>query len=827
MIYGANAYATTTYGGSLADKKPGGIVITKAIGYAVLTNQGIALGLQYGVSLSTTLDKNIQYVVRSETELTKGLLYFVKSTPAPKELGITYVTVTSRSSNKDFSYKVKNEKATNKTASYTIHSKNQTTKVAEYKVLHQEKQEKDIIYNILSSISVSKTLGYEIAKLITTSSATAITTISATGNGEILDAGSSTTVRGFVFGSTSQPEPGDVPPDESDYTDFVQETPTGSSIFVQRGSVTQPAGTAITTITLATPVPVGKSWALLSLRASGSPTNTALATAILKTEVSGHYTQLEIRRATGGGGVVADYSWEVITGDDFTVQSGETNMVNNETEVDQAISSVNLSSSFLVVSIRTNNANALVGYVLGRYTSSTNIRFEHSSPAVNNQGVVHWYSVSWAGATVQSGLTDFPASTLAVNETITSVDRAKTFVQFSFITTAGQNSGRTATSAILTSNDNLRLARAVSVSAPYGKAAWFVVSHPNIKVQYGETTLEETDSDSITLGSPVTNLSATFVPTPLQGNASQNTNSNNTLNNGYNSRHLSNASTLVIERANSNNNLFPSWFVVEGLAGGFPAEPYSLALSTLAPATTYYYRAFVFRDGKYRYGNEVSFLTLSDPVSQYVLKSIDYFLKFEPTTTKGIVYAIKTDTEKTKDQKYAIRRDIDSSRTISYKVRTAREIEKSFKYLIVASQKLITTIGYATKNIKVSTKAIDYSIKSKSEATKVIGYKVLHQESQSKELSYLLGNTIFLEKDLLYKVKSVPGIDLGFRYIIASRTILDLGISYVVHIDPYCPRPTPYSPKDGIYSPKTSPYAGEGSPYEPKNSPYSPLPRKC
>lgn len=447
------------------------------------------------------------------------------------------------------------------------------------------------------------------ALVVDTHAVTDIEPNDAVGQGEVTDDnGGPFTRRGFVYGETSQSDPGNTAPGSTAYDDFVEEDSDANKIHVERGEVNMASGGDTTvTITLATPVPVGKSFAIVSMRSSATEPSRCLATATLMTQVGDNWTQLRIQRSFNTS-TAADYQWEVITGPQFTVQTFEITMT-SATDVDQAISAVDLSKAFIVASMRSNSTSAIAAYNRVKFTSTTNVKCLSGSSTTSQ--FCRIYVVEWEGATVQSGEADFPTTGGTVNKTITAVDLSKTFVMYSWsMLNFGSNPGVVALRAAFTSTTNLQFFRQLTSASAQGTADWFVISHPSISVRSGSTTLTAASSASPTF-TAVGDTARTFVPTPLQGNASQTTNANTSLHHHYNSRYLEDTDNIVIERGAATNNLTASWFVVEDQVIQFAEETFDLPLAGLASETTYYVRAYAYSGGAYAYGDEVTFDTTS------------------------------------------------------------------------------------------------------------------------------------------------------------------------------------------------------------------------
>ena len=162
-------------------------------------------------------------------------------------------------------------------------------------------------------------------------------------------------------------------------------------VHVQRGSVSATSGTAtVFTYTLATPVPVGKSWLMFSLHSSSSTLSRSCFTGELVTVVDDEYTQVRFTRVQGFSHTM-NLRWQVIWGDSFTVQSGTRAFSDSSATQTVNIDAVDLSSTFVVTSLRgTEHSNLRVMMVRARLTSSTQIELRVNTVTSTAYPTVHW-----------------------------------------------------------------------------------------------------------------------------------------------------------------------------------------------------------------------------------------------------------------------------------------------------------------------------------------------------------------------------------------------------------------------------------------------------
>lgn len=260
-----------------------------------------------------------------------------------------------------------------------------------------------------------------------------------------------------------------------------------ATINVQRGTTTLGVGTASTAVTLTTPVTIGQSFVISSIRGTNTDASAAMARATLSDISGSTYTKVTLTRATSTGTVIIE--WQVITGSDLTVQSGESTFSNSAT-LDVTVTAVTASKAFLVFTSSydptQNDPNGKVTPFSGRFTSTTNIRFEKQTADATRLPTVSWYVIEWTGATVQTGGQTIGSGSSSNTATISSVTATNTFVIHTYHQTDATNQGianATLVNSVLTNSTTLTFTRAATTTAK--QIYYFVVSHPNISVQSG------------------------------------------------------------------------------------------------------------------------------------------------------------------------------------------------------------------------------------------------------------------------------------------------------------------------------------------------------
>lgn len=296
-----------------------------------------------------------------------------------------------------------------------------------------------------------------------------------------------------------------------------------AAFSVQRGSETLAAGTTSATIDLATPVAVGESFPIVTVRSNHNNPSRTFVTAVLSTESGGNYTQLVLTRqfATSTDATV---EWQVVTGTDFTVQTGT--VLITDTEEDQTISDIDQTKAFVVFSFNSNQTQANSSFPRLHFTSDTNLRININTTGGSTN--VRWYVVEWDGATVQSGETTQGLTEGFQDVAISTINLKKAFSTFSYTTTNTNQCGFSLARCFFLDEDTLRMFRWFAGTSTSTTFNWFVISHPEIEVR-NDIGIDISGSSNVFWtqfrNSAAFDDTASFVIAPPQGNA---TNSNTT-----------------------------------------------------------------------------------------------------------------------------------------------------------------------------------------------------------------------------------------------------------------------------------------------------------
>lgn len=633
---------------------------------------------------------------------------------------------------------------------------------------------------------------------VSTDEADDITEITATANGEITDSSLSALIRrGFVYDTSAKSDPGDAEPDASGYANYVEETPAGNQISVQKGSYAMNAGSFYTYITLDTPVKVGESFAIMSVRGDNYYPAYTFGLAQLTTISNGYYTQILLYRSYTTSNAV--YDWQVLTCADFKVQSGEAEMA-SLTQKDITISDIDQTASFVVLSSRNNTTGLTAGAVRGKFTSDTNLQLNCSVATTTHK--VQYYVVEWAGSTVESGSFTFDGTVEASGThdyTIDAVDLEKTFVLFSqSMANFSSNAGITMTELKLTSTTNLRLQKYLyNAGGEFGTVDFFVISHPNIRVQSGEVYIANGNlsGDGVLNPANPVDEDRTFAATAQYGNARSITNANSTNHYGYNTQKIADDETLTIARGNSTNDLYASYFAVEDQIISFDVEAYDLPLTGLTKGEEYFIRAFAENEYGIDYGSELNFLTLGIEITKGLAYSIDLGAT---DITKGLDYYAVLTTDINKTLAYEVQASIAIEKTLAYTILTIpAEITKGLDYTIIQAPAEITkglvyeilTETDITKGLVYSviqtpaeiTKGLDYSILiTPAEITKGLAYSILTDTDATKDLDYSILTSTEIQKSLTYEILTETAINKVVSYAVITETDITKGLIYAV-----------------------------------------------
>jgi hypothetical protein len=229
----------------------------------------------------------------------------------------------------------------------------------------------------------------------------------------------------------------------------------------------------------------------------------------------------------------------------------ETTIGAGVTFVDVALNEeVNLSETFVILSVISSASNASDAYVRGRLTSATTLRVERGGST--SSVAVKAFVVEFPGATVQQ--IDATALTPSQSVSIDSVDTSRSFVVLSYsavLVSTGAYSGSSVRGQLTTSTQ-LTVQRDSNIGSV--AVTTFVVELPeDFVVQSGTTTLFGTFT---TTSISSVNLTKSFVVATNSGSASNS-------DGGLVTTHLANATTLEFNRFVSPAPLVVDWFVVE------------------------------------------------------------------------------------------------------------------------------------------------------------------------------------------------------------------------------------------------------------------------
>ena len=244
-------------------------------------------------------------------------------------------------------------------------------------------------------------------------------------------------------------------------------------VLVQRGRAAFAAGTATLNVTISA-IDTTKTFVLVSSAInSASQTNDERWT--IRARLTSN-TNLELSRNETG--TVVDAYWQVIQIDSAVVQRGLTTIGAGASSATVAISSVDTTKSFLVLSARA--AAAVSGVesrymVRGRITSPIQLTFDRIDTTISVQ--IAWEVVSLNdGSLVRSGSVVVPAANPSQSAIFPSVDTTRSISLISLSGGAGTataNLDETAFTHRLTSDTSLTFTRAGTGTA--ANLGWFVI----------------------------------------------------------------------------------------------------------------------------------------------------------------------------------------------------------------------------------------------------------------------------------------------------------------------------------------------------------------
>lgn len=244
-------------------------------------------------------------------------------------------------------------------------------------------------------------------------------------------------------------------------------------MLVQRGIAIIPDGQTTVNVTLDTPVDITKAWWLAQsiYNGNGEPAYRQFTTEFTNPS-GGLYSQITFTRTAANdptsSGLSIEIGWQVISGDEFTVQHGQTAL--SGTSATPSISTVDLSKAFIITSndstITGSWADPVATMVRAHISSTTAISLERESSSGTTN--VSWQVIEWEGASVQraSGIT-IPDGETEATDTISPVNIGNIVILPSHTSTNGAITGNTSSNQVqiyssLTNSTTIRFQRATS-----------------------------------------------------------------------------------------------------------------------------------------------------------------------------------------------------------------------------------------------------------------------------------------------------------------------------------------------------------------------------
>ncbi len=265
-------------------------------------------------------------------------------------------------------------------------------------------------------------------------------------------------------------------------------------------------------------------------------------------------TQIQFDNYAAGAGATVE--WEVVTGPELNVQRAKHTYLSSDDAFNVSISSVNLSSSFIIVNNRLNDgsgSNNYIGLWTGRFYNSTLIEFQRDGTGI--AGEVSWQVVDWQGASVQSGNSSL-SSTLSSVDFSNEVDLSKSFLIFS---------RRSTINTLESSNiggyfrNGTQLGFYRVGSSGITSTEWFVVEWYRFDVQYGTFNVQSNSAPVNVLIDELGSLNKSF-----HTHSRSSTGSGTTYANSFATTELTSTTNLqAISATTATNTKNISWYVIE------------------------------------------------------------------------------------------------------------------------------------------------------------------------------------------------------------------------------------------------------------------------
>jgi hypothetical protein len=330
---------------------------------------------------------------------------------------------------------------------------------------------------------------------------------------------------------------------------------------IQRGTTSITNGNSSKVIDLTTPVSVGNSFPMISIRQASTPTSTSLRngliTAELKTIEDDKFTQLEFKRE--GTSNEMFISWEVINGSEFTVQTEESEIGSTSSSANITIDEIDLNKSFLIITQRIAQDTPTRTFIKGELTSSTNLNLSRSS--AGGTPYIRWYLVEWAGSNVQRGTITNSGTTN--EDTITEIDLNKSFLIFNYSNSSTSSTfvGNQFTRGIFKDKETVEFIRGQSTGQ--SNVSYFVVSHEGILVS---SQTDSTNASKIEIDIDEINLNDNFLALGnIQGNTSTSNFSSSIgiLSLGFTTNLFESSTKLSSERLSTTGDITTTFFIIK------------------------------------------------------------------------------------------------------------------------------------------------------------------------------------------------------------------------------------------------------------------------
>jgi hypothetical protein len=287
---------------------------------------------------------------------------------------------------------------------------------------------------------------------------------------------------------------------------------------VYRGTTTL-TGTS-STVTLSTPVAVGESFVVASVKSQVDRPDSALPLVYLDTISGGNYTELKIERTRASAGVEdIVVAWQVLTGTEFTVQQGSATIGSGGTTTTATISAITTSRAFPIIYYNPSNANdgSENTAVNVSVNSTTQLGFARNTASTNTMSI-RWQIIEWDNATVATYTDSIGSGASSKTTTITSVDTDRAFVIPYYTTSASLYGARALPRVRITNATTITASRGDTTNAI--SLRYFVVSHSQIIVKSGSVSMASGVASTTASPTPVrTDMTCLF--THIQGNGDQ------------------------------------------------------------------------------------------------------------------------------------------------------------------------------------------------------------------------------------------------------------------------------------------------------------------